>query len=65
VLMFSPTSAKRLECVRLAGAFRGLVLLVARGKSGSKLHALHTLRVIRRLARKVLWFLIESPPENE
>ena len=37
-----PNSAKRMECVQLAGAFEP----PAAHESGSKLHALHTLREV-------------------
>src|SRR5262245_38541529 len=36
--------AKRLECARLAGALASSSFVVRAGKSGSKLHALQTLR---------------------
>ena len=44
-----PNVAKRMECVQLAAAFGRFLSFRAvwTGESGSKLHALHTLRDIR------------------
>jgi hypothetical protein len=58
IILWMNCHAKRLECVQLAGA------VVRRGgfESGSKLHALQTLRAVRlRLCRAALVF----PPARE
>src|SRR5205823_1356224 len=54
-----PNLAKRLECVQLAGAFGPPSVL----ESGSKLHALQTLRAIHTAARTRASYRFSSRPE--